>query len=100
MQAAREAAAARYKGFMNGCKDFTWNDFHSLTLKTEFNDLSEIAQGDSGGALSVNGVIAGLVSRGGSDKCAKVNWTFCTFKVNCLSFRIMWLTSTLISLSS
>ena len=39
VQAARETAAARYKGFMNGCKDFTWNDFHSLNLKTEFNDL-------------------------------------------------------------
>ena len=30
VQAARETAAARYKGFMNGCKDFTWDDFHSL----------------------------------------------------------------------
>ena len=32
----------------------------------------QIAQGDSGGALTVNGVLAGLVSRGGSDGCAMV----------------------------
>ena len=36
----------------------------------------QIAQGDSGGALTVNGVLAGLVSRGGSDGCAKVTRSF------------------------
>ena len=29
-------------------------------------------QGDSGGALTVNGILAGLVSRSGSEGCAKV----------------------------
>jgi len=33
-------------------------------------------QGDSGGALTVDGVLAGLVSRGGSDSCAKVTSSF------------------------
>ena len=38
--------------------------------------LNQIAQGDSGGALTVDGVLAGLVSRGGSDICAKVTSSF------------------------
>ena len=33
-------------------------------------------KGDSGGALTVDGVLAGLVSRGGSDICAKVTFSF------------------------
>ena len=39
-----------------------------------FKKLHQIdyKQGDSGGALTVDGVLAGLVSRGGSDICAKV----------------------------
>ena len=38
--------------------------------------LDQISQGDSGGALTVDGVLAGLVSRGGSDSCAKVTSSF------------------------
>ena len=37
-----------------------------------FKRFQQITQGDSGGALTVDGVLAGLVSRGGSDICAKV----------------------------
>ena len=37
-----------------------------------FTRFQQITQGDSGGALTVDGVLAGLVSRGGSDICAKV----------------------------
>ena len=31
-------------------------------------------QGDSGGALMVGGVLAGIVSRGGAGSCAKVRY--------------------------
>ena len=32
----------------------------------------QLFQGDSGGALMVGGVLAGIVSRGGTDECVKV----------------------------
>ena len=43
---------------------FFWNPSHRIYLF--------IVQGDSGGALTVNGVFAGISSRIGSDDCAKV----------------------------
>ena len=44
----------------------------------EKGSLDQSSQGDSGGALMVDGVLAGLVSRGGSDSCAKVTSSFLT----------------------
>ena len=47
-----------------------------MTIESKFfKKLHKIdVQGDSGGALTVDGVLAGLVSRGGSEGCAKVTF--------------------------
>ena len=45
-----------------------------MTANTFGNKLKieNVSQGDSGGGLMVRGLLAGIVSRGGANNCAKV----------------------------
>ena len=73
----------------------------SCYVRLDIEDLIDILyfQGDSGGALAVEGVLAGIVSHGGSDDCTMVLIsslisTFpCFLRKVCLISTLMWFCS-------
>ena len=51
---------------------------------------AQLFQGDSGGALAVEGVLAGIVSRGGSETCAKVFILYLILIISCFLGKCVW----------